>query len=80
MGTPSQQQAMQFDGTRDASGWYRISPIEVKSGKRYSTVSLDMMRTLYGKHFGTEYVIGPKPLVILSDDCVQLPLYMSGLL
>ena len=63
-----------------AAGRYRISPIEVKSGKRYSTVSLDKMRNLYGKHIGTEYVIAPKPLVILSDDRVQLPLYMSGLL
>lgn len=63
----------------NAAGHYRISPIEVKSGKRYSTASLDKMRTVYGKHIGTEYVLAPKPFTSQGDR-VQVPLYMSGLL
>ncbi len=63
----------------NAAGRYRISPVEVKSGKRYSTSSLDKMRTLYGKRIGTEYVLHPKPLLV-DGDRTYLPLYMSGLL
>ncbi|WP_206430755.1 ATP-binding protein [Bifidobacterium goeldii] len=65
----------------NAAGRYRISPIEVKSGKRYSTSSLDKMRAMYGKRIGTEYVLAPKPLVAdAQGNRIQLPLYMSGLL
>ena len=64
---------------RNAAGRRRISPIEVKSTKRYGTASLDKMRATYGKRIGTEYVLHPKPLVTQGDR-LYLPLYMAGLL
>lgn len=64
---------------QNAAGRYRVSPIEVKSGKRYGTASLDKMRATYGKRIGTEYVLHPKPLS-RQGGRDYLPLYMSGLL
>ena len=64
---------------RNAAGRHRISPVEVKSTKRYGTASLDKMRATYGKHIGTEYMLHPKPLTI-QEDRQYLPLYMAGLL
>ena len=56
-----------------------ISPIEVKSGKRYSTVSLDKFRTKFKRFLDTPYVLHPKDVKI--EDCVTyLPLYMTPLL
>lgn len=43
---------------------YRVSPIEVKSSKRYRTVSLDKFKTKFDKKVGTRYVLHPKPLVV----------------
>lgn len=57
----------------------RVSPIEVKSGTRYRTVSLDKFRTKFGRRVGMEYVLHPKPLVV-DGDRRYLPLYMAGLL
>lgn len=56
----------------------RVSPVEVKSGKRYKTVSLDKFKAKFGKKIGTEFVLHPRPLEV-KDDRVCLPLYMSGL-
>ena len=58
---------------------YRVSPIEVKSSKRYRTVSLDKFKTKFDKKVGTRYVLHPKPLVV-ENDVVKLPIYMAGLL
>ncbi|WEV46702.1 AAA family ATPase [Bifidobacterium sp. ESL0690] len=57
----------------------RVSPIEVKSGKRYSTVSLNKFKAKFGHEVGTRYILHPKPLSV-KDDVVRLPLYMAGLL
>ena len=56
-----------------------ISPIEVKSGKRYSTVSLDKFRTKFKRFLDTPYVLHPKDLKI-EDGVTYLPLYMTPLL
>ena len=56
-----------------------ISPIEVKSGKRYSTVSLNKFRTKFKRFLDTPYVLHPKDLKI-EDDVTYLPLYMTPLL
>ena len=56
-----------------------VSPIEVKSSKRYRTVSLDKFKTKFDKKVGTRYVLHPKPLVV-ENDVVKLPIYMAGLL
>ena len=54
----------------------RVSPLEVKSGKRYSPVSLNKFKAKFGKRIGTEYVLHTKPLKV-EDDRVFLPLYMT---
>ena len=55
---------------------YRVSPIEVKSSKRYRTVSLDKFKTKFDKKVGTRYVLHPKPLVV-ENDVVKLPIYID---
>lgn len=54
----------------------RISPVEVKSTKRYTTSSLDKFRSVYGKRLGKDYVLHPRQLSV-EGDRVFLPLYMS---
>ncbi|KAB7790214.1 ATP-binding protein [Bifidobacterium leontopitheci] len=55
----------------------RISPIEVKSTKRYGTSSLDKFRALYGgKRLGKEYVIHPRQLEA-DGERIRVPLYMA---
>lgn len=56
----------------------RISPIEVKSGKRYKTTSLDKFKVKFGKRVGVEFVLHPRPMEVRGDR-IYLPLYMSGL-
>lgn len=60
----------------DAAMKPRISPIEVKSGKRYSTVSLDKFRMKFAGRTGDEYVLHPRP-VHIDGNRRYLPLYMS---
>jgi predicted AAA+ superfamily ATPase len=63
----------------DAAMKPRVSPIEVKSGKRYSTLSLDKFSKKFGKQAGTEYVLHPRQLAT-EKSRVYLPLYMAHLL
>ena len=55
---------------------YRICPIEVKSGKRYSTVSLERFQKKYKNRIGESYIIHPRNLV-LKDEAVCIPPYMT---
>ncbi len=57
----------------------RVSPIEVKSTKRYGTASLDKFKARYGKRVGYQYVLHPRPLSVVGER-ICLPLYMAGLL
>ena len=63
-------------GFSDAAGKLRLCPIEVKSGKRYSTVSLDDFKARWPKRVGEEIVLHPKPLAV-EGARLYLPLYMS---
>ena len=63
----------------DAAMKPRVSPVEVKSGKRFSPVSLNKFKAKFGKRVGTEYVLSTKPLRV-EGDREFLPLYMSFLL
>nr|WP_239512742.1 AAA family ATPase [Bifidobacterium avesanii] len=54
----------------------RISPVEVKSTKRYGTASLNKFRSLYGARLGREYVLHPRQLEV-EGERVRLPLYMA---
>ena len=56
-----------------------ISPIEVKSGRKYSTVSLDKFRAKFASVLDTPFVLHTKD-VQLKDGVVYLPLYMAPLL
>ena len=60
----------------DAAMKPRVSPVEVKSGKRYSTVSLDKFHAKFTQRAGEEYVLHPRQM---SQDGIRrfLPLDMS---
>lgn len=64
-------------GYDDAAGRLRVSPVEVKSTKRYSTRSLDKFRDKFGRRVGARYVLHPRPLSVDGDDLIRLPLYAS---
>lgn len=55
---------------------YKIYPIEVKSGKKYTTVSLDNFIEKYKKRIGDAYIIHPKNLSI-KDGIICIPPYMT---
>ena len=57
----------------DAAMKPRVSPVEVKSGKRYSTVSLDKFHAKFTQRAGEEYVLHPRQM---SQDGIRrfLPL------
>ena len=57
----------------------RVSPVEVKSPRQYSTVSLDKFKAKFGSRVGTQYVLHPKQMRA-SADRMHLPLYMAHLL
>ncbi len=55
---------------------YKIYPIEVKSGVRYSTESLNRFREKYKARIGCCYIIHPRNLIV-KDDIVCIPPYMT---
>lgn len=60
----------------DAANKLRASPVEVKSGKRYTTVSLDKFKRKFGKKVGVEYVLHPKDFR-KEGNRMSAPLYMT---
>lgn len=58
---------------------YKMFPIEVKSGKRYSTRSLNNFTEKYRKRIGESYIIHPRNLVI-KEDVICIPPYMTIML
>lgn len=58
---------------------HNISPIEVKSGQRYTLSSLKKCISKYGEFLSTPYVLHSKDLRV-EDGIVYLPLYMTPLL
>jgi hypothetical protein len=55
---------------------YRMYPIEVKSGKKYTTTSLNRFMEKYKTRIGESYIIHPKNLII-KDNIVCIPAYMT---
>lgn len=55
---------------------YKIFPIEVKSGKKYSIESLKRFREKFAERIGKCYVIHPKNLSF-KDGIVCIPPYMT---
>lgn len=60
----------------NAAGKPHISPIEVKSPRQYSTISLDRFKEKFAKRIGTQYVLHPKQMKV-EGDRIFLPLYMG---
>lgn len=58
---------------------YKLYPIEVKSGKRYTTTSLNAFREKYKDRIGDSFIIHPKNLSI-KDGIICIPPYMTMLL
>ena len=54
----------------------KVFPIEVKSSKRYQTVSLEKFISQYKERIGRAYVIHPKNLSI-KKDIIYIPSYMT---
>ncbi len=63
-------------GFSDAAGKLRITPVEVKSSKSYSTISLDDFKKHWQKRVGSEIILHPKQLKV-EGNRQYLPLYMS---
>lgn len=54
---------------------FRVFPIEVKSSKNYTNISLDKFKNLFGKKIATQYIIHPKNLFV-DGEIVKIPPYM----
>lgn len=54
----------------------RVIPVEVKSGSRYSTVSLDRFRERFGDRVERCYIVHPAQLKVV-DGVVRIPPYMA---
>ena len=61
------------------SNRHNISPIEVKSGKRYTLTSLNKCIKKFGEYLHTPYVLHTADLNV-EDGITYLPLYMTPLL
>lgn len=55
----------------------KIFPIEVKSGKKYHTKSLDRFIEKYKDRIGAAYIIHPRNLSIKDNGIICLPSYMA---
>lgn len=55
---------------------YKIYPIEVKSGKRYTTSSLERFREKFKNRIGESYIIHPKEFRI-ENGIIFIPPYMT---
>ena len=55
---------------------YKMYPIEVKSGKKYTTASLNRFNEKYKSRIGESYIIHPRNLVV-KDRIVCIPAYMT---
>lgn len=55
---------------------YKMYPIEVKSGTRYTTDSLLKFREKYKTRIGVCYIIHPRNLIV-NDDILFIPPYMT---
>lgn len=54
---------------------FRMYPIEVKSSKNYSTISLDKFKELYEKKIAISYIVHPKNLLV-DGEIIKIPPYM----
>lgn len=55
---------------------YKMYPVEVKSGNRYTTKSMTKFREKYSKRIGECYIIHPRNLIV-KDGIICIPAYMT---
>lgn len=55
----------------------KISPIEVKSSKKYTTTSLEKFNETFKNRISNSYIIHPKNLTIREDGIICIPAYMT---
>ena len=67
------------NGTRKITNRHNISPIEEKSGKRFSLISLEKCIKKYAEYLSTAFVLYDGDLKV-ENDIVYLPLYMTPIL
>lgn len=65
-----------FIVSNDSKTKQKIYPIEVKSGKKYTTTSLIAFSEKYSKRIGRAYIIHPKNLKV-DGEIVCIPSYMA---
>lgn len=61
------------------TNWHNISPIEVKSGKRFLLNSMEKCIKKYSEYLSTPYVLYDGDLKV-ENGIVYLPLYMTPVL
>lgn len=54
---------------------FKVYPLEVKSSKNYSAISLGRFKEVYGKKIATPYIIHPKNFSV-DGDIIKVPPYM----
>ena len=54
---------------------YRISPVEVKSAKNYSSISLGRFKELFDKKIEQQFIVQPENFNI-EGDIIKIPPYM----
>lgn len=63
--------------SNNSSIYPKIYPIEVKSGMKYQTKSLDKFVEKYKDRIGAAYVIHPRNLSIKESGTICIPAYMT---
>lgn len=61
--------------SNDSKTNFKINPVEVKSGKNYSTTSLSVFYEVYKKRIDRQWIIHPKNLSI-TEGITRIPPYM----
>lgn len=54
---------------------FKVYPLEVKSSKNYSAISLGRFKEMYGKKIATPYIVHPKNFSV-DGDIIKVPPYM----
>lgn len=61
--------------SNDSKTKFKMIPIEVKSSKNYTNISLNKFNTLYAKKIAQSYVVHPKNLFV-DEKIIKIPPYM----
>lgn len=56
---------------------FKLYPIEVKSSKNYSTISIERFVEKYRDRIDVAYIINPKNLIKLNEKIICIPAYMT---